>query len=715
MADGANSWFLRLCLINVLIQTLIRGGNIFTKNWYVSSDGKRHTPSEVLLRGWSKITPLVKCLAALRAVAAFFILLAIPGCIFVSDSAAGVTVDDLVGRTVIDSWSVSPNGKEVAFLTIKAIARQNIYEITLYVTATIDSAPPTKLVQFTLAPKDTLDADTHALQTTVSQYVWSADSAQLLYTAHAKTGMELRVWNVMTHEEMAPLVGHDLLRIESPLEDPPGWQIKTFDTDTEEQAEAGNLPKDMSLLVTEGYRFFKPLENPKRGYPWVSEAWQFDWEKREARAIPNTRVAQYWGFPSEYSWNGHSLEYRLSAPLPPAERPQARADASKRPRNQDVALLVDIEPNKTKVRVEEKGETRTILEDDAILVKYHSERTDRSRDCSMDRDKRIAVMLRATNLIPNQLMKLDLTTGKMVVLFSPNQEFAHKTRGIQVRFIPIPVAGGLSGHLYLPSDYHSGKRYPLLFTTYVSNAGFNAGSGEVPILSLVGHGIAVFALDALRTNETGHAGDFGPELRRLDRPLEAMEWVIKKLAGEGLIDPERVGLNGLSYGTEISMYSYWKSDAFRAVSATTGAWEPILYTMAGIGFSQFLHDRGFSDPNNEGAFEQWKELSAGQNAQPTLPPLLWQAPDQESTMCIESWFRLRQAGAQVEWLEYPDEGHTKRNPANIWWVLERNLDWFSFWLKDEEDPNPAKREQYERWRRMRSNWETAKTAARVPQ
>jgi hypothetical protein len=30
-----------------------------------------------------------------------------------------------------------------------------------------------------------------------------------------------------------------------------------------------------------------------------------------------------------------------------------------------------------------------------------------------------------------------------------------------------------------------------------------------------------------------------------------------------------------------------------------------------------------------------------------------------------------------------------------------SVDWFCFWLKNEEDPDPAKAEQYARWRDLR--------------
>jgi hypothetical protein len=32
---------------------------------------------------------------------------------------------------------------------------------------------------------------------------------------------------------------------------------------------------------------------------------------------------------------------------------------------------------------------------------------------------------------------------------------------------------------------------------------------------------------------------------------------------------------------------------------------------------------------------------------------------------------------------------------------EGKVDWFCFWLKGEEDPDPEKAEQYKRWRELR--------------
>jgi len=40
------------------------------------------------------------------------------------------------------------------------------------------------------------------------------------------------------------------------------------------------------------------------------------------------------------------------------------------------------------------------------------------------------------------------------------------------------------------------------------------------------------------------------------------------------------------------------------------------------------------------------------------------------------------------------------------------VDWFRFWLKSEEDPEPAKAEQYIRWRELRKLHEEDQLRAR---
>jgi hypothetical protein len=50
---------------------------------------------------------------------------------------------------------------------------------------------------------------------------------------------------------------------------------------------------------------------------------------------------------------------------------------------------------------------------------------------------------------------------------------------------------------------------------------------------------------------------------------------------------------------------------------------------------------------------------------------------------------------------YPDELHVINQPKHRYEIYERNLDWFRFWLKGEDDADPNKQAQYARWRRLR--------------
>ena len=97
----------------------------------------------------------------------------------------------------------------------------------------------------------------------------------------------------------------------------------------------------------------------------------------------------------------------------------------------------------------------------------------------------------------------------------------------------------------------------------------------------------------------------------------------------------------------------------------------------------------------------WKAVSPALNARHDLPPLLLQTSDSESVGSAEGWYRLRKAGAPVEWWDYPDETHEKRDVADRWRTQMRNLDWFRFWLQGYENSSPQYPDQNTRWRTLR--------------
>jgi hypothetical protein len=55
----------------------------------------------------------------------------------------------------------------------------------------------------------------------------------------------------------------------------------------------------------------------------------------------------------------------------------------------------------------------------------------------------------------------------------------------------------------------------------------------------------------------------------------------------------------------------------------------------------------------------------------------------------------------VEFALYPEAGHVPVLPADRLAIQGGDVDWFDFWLRDQEDPAPQKAQQYVRWREMR--------------
>jgi dipeptidyl aminopeptidase/acylaminoacyl peptidase len=658
-----------------------------------------------------------------------------------------ITIDDLVGRVQIPVISLSPDGAHVAYLTVEGMPRLNSYEIDLWLISTTDKSSSVLLDRYELPGEKTFDADSGALQQTAGQFAWKSDSSELAYTTHCHSGMVLKKRRIIDGREATLLSGFAEIEIVSEGTWLNAVTLSTARRSNTRQSARG-FPVDFGLRIKDGYRFYGPFLSPQLHAKWRTQRWNYDWKnlKRNGSA-----VISYRGFPDEWqetksksqlTRHPNSVVYtRDETPSPDGSSAAMIEDSIVNLRDPDTArrksriILKDLRTPQATPRIlvdsEDPPSSRSILgwrdngqelfylnesAQDSSIVALHWDGRSRivykelaglsapSPSSELSRNGRIMVLIRTTNTSPDELLKVDFKTGLTSVLARPNAKFESRD-AVTVRFIRIACCGGeFHGRLYLPKHLAPGKKYPLVFTNYISTAGFYASVGdEVPILVLVQHGIAVFALHSSPANIISRDGDFRFEIERVSKPLHAMEWVRDQLATEGIIDPERCGLTGVSYGAEIAMYAYWNSKIFRALSVATASWEPMNYYLAGLNYSQFLDSRGLTSPDSD-SFGNWKQLSASLNLRTDLPPLLLQSSDKEEYFGnIETWFSIRRHGLASEWLLYPNEGHVKREPANKWWVYDRNLDWFRFWLQDEEDTDPAKVEQYARWKEMRTH------------
>jgi dipeptidyl aminopeptidase/acylaminoacyl peptidase len=656
-------------------------------------------------------------------------------------STAPVTIDDLIRQVQIPLAALSPSGRFAGYLLVSGDPLQNNYQLTLRVADTQRKSNAVTLAEYRLSPAETFD-DMHWLLRTAAGLKWVGDE-QLLYSAKVGGQIELRLWSAGENKSRR-IARHDLIEIETAADPHDCAKIVTSDQVVPDPAE--HVPEDRSWRMLDGYTFDSRFKNPKTGRRLRRQTWM-------VCATPKISLGVT-GAPRE-DWESQPAEWKMSPASTDSDSYAWRFDETSSPDGSAVARIEYMyshlrQPDESyssfRIILKEQEHERVLVPETrpfvysmtrilgwssdgkAILYLYVSPASTSLRRISLDgsaeeiwkgpdllskpcripdrcqllsRDARSALLVRSSNLMPAELVKVDLRSGSIVAVAEPNERFARAAKP-SVEFYEIEGQGADAwGRLYLPQGYRRGERCPLVITQYAASPGFGTAIGdEVPIIPLTAHGIAVFDMYSGGFNSISNSGNPQAELARIRRPLQAMKSITEKLAADGLVDPTKIGVTGLSYGAEIAMYAYWNWGGLRAVSAATSSWDPSLYFLSGTAYARFLQQRGLPAPDGEG-LRIWRMIAPGMNARADLPPLLFQSPDQEQVATAATWTQLRRAGAPVEWYEYPDEGHVKTSPANKYWVFRRNLDWFRFWLKDEVDHDPSKREQFSRWRDMR--------------
>ena len=321
------------------------------------------------------------------------------------------------------------------------------------------------------------------------------------------------------------------------------------------------------------------------------------------------------------------------------------------------------------------------------------------------------ICLRENASTPRRIVSIDPETGNFRLLFDPNPEFARLRLGEVRRIRFTNDAGGEAwADLVLPPGYRGG-RLPMVVVQYRSNGFLRGGTGdEYPVHAFAARGFAVFSFERptffaagmkLKSVDdiiTANAKDWN-ERRSL---LSALERGVRRVIDLGIADPERIGITGLSDGATTARFALINSRLFAAASISTCCLEPrTVMTYGGETWARWLQRQGYPPSTREDP-SFWKPASMVLNAARMDAPILMQLADSEYLLALEAWTALREHNKPVEMYVFPDETHSKWQPAHRLSVYERNLDWFDFWLQSKVDRDPSKLPQYRRWEALRA-------------
>jgi dipeptidyl aminopeptidase/acylaminoacyl peptidase len=644
-----------------------------------------------------------------------------------------VTSMDLLAIRDLKGASISPDGKYVAFVVGQAIYETNAYRSGLYV---VETAPGSAPICLGTAGASRLDSLNQWLPDAPQ---WSPDSKYITRLTKMEKAASWQVWRWNldeNHPMQLTSVPGDVRSFHWTSD---GSKIvvtveKPRDPSEPRRLAEGGILYDGNFSAWRGWPVVTEIfaSEPRKTETWIHDAitgeertqtktetgsigpWVSDIGEDYFNAATSTGVVGHHLVDAKISPDGRTVAYRLLDDSPGINRVSNKLFTKPVRGGTAVHLapgvyyiedywwaasgnriyysenLGDGRPNKFMWVPVEGGTPQEVFSSSDSLY-----------SCSPDKDFRYIVCNSESRTSPSSITLIDVALGTVRTLVDLNPEFAN------VEFSPITRLDGVNKYgdrwwadLVKPLNCEPGKKYPLIVTTYRTRVFPRGASGDQnPIDVYAAHGFAVLAFDYGLRNFDNEPGDFQRYLSWYQSVQASIDMAVQNAAETGFVDTAKMGLAGYSRGSSIVGYEITHTKLFRAVSGASG-YSPYFYYMAGSAWQNTFAGWGLGGWPEANSKRYWSQLAPELNADRIDATVLNNDPDSEFLTDLALYTSLKDLGKPVELYIYPDELHHVNQPRHRYQIYERNLDWFRFWLKSEESPDPAKKEQYQRWRQL---------------
>jgi dipeptidyl aminopeptidase/acylaminoacyl peptidase len=246
----------------------------------------------------------------------------------------------------------------------------------------------------------------------------------------------------------------------------------------------------------------------------------------------------------------------------------------------------------------------------------------------------------------------------------------------------------VAGYLYKPLDYVTGKKNPAILRPH--------GGPVWSYYSEFTHLAQLFAANGYVVlfpnprGSTGRGQDYAKAIfadwgnKDFQDDMAMVDYAI----AQGLVDPEKLGVGGWSYGGISTDFIITQTPRFKA--AISGAGATKFDSMYGHDQYVLDYETELGRPWEKRAV--WDHVSMyGKVANVTTPTLFmggdidWNVPILGGEQMYQS---LKSLGKETELVVYPGEYHGFKTPSHLKDRMERYLSWYAHYVK--EDGTPAR-------------------------
>ncbi len=282
---------------------------------------------------------------------------------------------------------------------------------------------------------------------------------------------------------------------------------------------------------------------------------------------------------------------------------------------------------------------------------------------------------------PTELFTFD--GGNLVPLTDVNGELLDGVARADVEKLRFESADGTRVEAFYvkPVGHDSSRRYPTILWLHGGPAAqFSYSFSEVAQL-FAANGYAVIMPNP--RGSTGYGEEFaqGTVAAWGDKDFQDVMAAVDHGIEIGLVDADRLGVGGWSYGGILTNYVITQTTRFKA--ATSGASLGLITANYGHDHYQLMYELEFGLPWENP--QRWVKLSPFSKVEAITTPTLWMGGALDWNVPIinseQMYIAMKRLGRETQLVVYPDEHHGIRRPTFEKDRLERWLAWFDNYLK----------------------------------